>query len=65
MRKTKLSISLISLIVGIIMIIVGSIMTWFTDGIISFYLFMIGSILMFSVAMALLGASILNLFSKK
>ena len=47
MRKTKLSISLISLIVGIIMIIVGSIMTWFTDGIISFYLFMIGSILMF------------------
>lgn len=62
MRKTKLSISLI---VGIIMIIVGSIMTWFTDGIISFYLFMIGSILMFSVAMALLGASILNLFSKK
>ena len=65
MRKTKLSISLISLIVGIIMIIVGSIMTWFTDGIISFYLFMIGSILMFSVAIALLGASILNLFSKK
>ena len=65
MRKTKLSISLISLIVGIIMIIVGSIMTWFTYGIISFYLFMIGSILMFSVAMALLGASILNLFSKK
>ena len=65
MRKTKLSISLISLIVGIIMIIIGSIMTWFTDGIISFYLFMIGSILMFSVAMALLGASILNLFSKK
>ena len=65
MKNAKLSLSLWSLLIGVILIIIASILSWFTDHLAVFVLFTVGSILLFSVGIALLGAALLNLISKE